>query len=199
MTSITKADVVAKFMELHKKYYNVQGFLISNVPDELSDERFAGATWNEIYNKYASNHVYIRSLSATVKLFDYVFIMKFERPLKMDHHFEFEEYFGFGGHCKDFSLDRTVARFPSTFDKDLNIAALLLQDAAEPIDADYAKQAIMLLAIGGYVKYWEAVHQFEQWFTETGNIPECNNFTDSKELLTRIFKTMQITGKEKKE
>ena len=108
----------------------------------------------------------------------------------MDHHCEFEDYFGFGGHCKGFNENRTVARFPSKFDAELNIDALLLQDAADPIDADYAKRAIMLLALGGYVKYWAAIHEFENWFVDAADIPECTGFSESKELLARIFEVM---------
>ena len=188
MTTITKADVVAKFKELHNNHYIKKGFLISNVPDDTSEKVFAEAVWRETYNRYASEHVYIRSLSVSVPLLGRDFTMLFERPLKMDHHCEFEDYFGFGGHCNGFNLNRTVARFPSNFDADLNIDALLLQEG--PIDADYAKRAIMLLAVGGYVKYWTAVHAFEQWFADVGGIPECKGFSESKELLERIFEVM---------
>lgn len=190
MTS-TKADVVAKFKELHKKYYTLQGFMVSNVPDETSEKVFAdAAVWREVYNRYASEHVPIRSLSVSVPLLGHSFTMQFERPLVKDHHCEFEDYFGFGGHCKGFTLNRTVARFPSKFDAELNIDALLLQDAADPIDADYAKSAIMLLALGGYVKYWAAVHEFENWFVDAADMPECTGFSESKELLARIFEGM---------
>ncbi len=190
MTSITKTDVVAKFKALHNKHYVKQGFLISNVPDETSEKVFADAVWRETYNRYASEHVYIRSLSVTVPLCGRDFTMQFERPLKMDHHCEFEDYFGFGGHCKGYNPNRTVARFPSNFDADLNIDALLLGEG--PIDADYAKRAIMLLAVGGYVKYWTAVQAFEQWFADVGGIPECKGFNESKELLERIFEVMVV-------
>ena len=190
MTS-TKADVVAKFNELHKKYYTSQGFMVSNVPDETSEKVFAdAAVWREVYNRYASGHVHIRSLSVTVPLLGHGFTMQFERPLVKDHHCEFEEYFGFGGHCNGFTLKRTVARFPSKFDAELNTDALLSHDGVGPVDADYAKSAIMLLAVGGYVKYWTAVHEFEQWFADVAGVPECKGFSESKELLARIFEVM---------
>ena len=193
MTSTTKADVVAKFNELHQKHYIAQGFMVSNVPDETSEKVFAdSAVWREVYNRYASEHVDVRSLSVTVPILGHDFTMQFERPLVKDHHREFEDYFGFGGHCKGFNLNRTVARFPSKFNAELNIDALLLQDAADPIDADYAKSAIMLLALGGYVKFWTAVHEFENWFVDVAGIPECKGFSESKELLARIFEVMVV-------
>jgi hypothetical protein len=190
MTS-TKADVVAKFKELHKTHYTSQGYMVSNVPDETAEKVFAdAAVWRETYNRHASEHVNIRSLSMTVPLLGRDFKMHFERPLVKDHHCEFEDYFGFGGHCKGFTLNRTIARFPSKFDADMNIGDLLSHDDVGPIDADYAKQAIMLLALGGYVKYWTAMHEFEQWFADVAGVPECKGFSESKELLARIFEVM---------
>lgn len=193
--SITKTEVVTKFKELHQKYYVSRGFLMYNIPDETSEKVFADAVWHEIYNQYASEHVLIRSLNVTVPLFGHDFIMQFDRPLVVDHHCEFEEYFGFGGHCKGFHTNRTIAHFPSNFDAKLNIDQLLLHDdndAARPIDAEYAKRAITLLVLGGYVKYWKAVHEFEEWFVDVAGITECTKFVESNELLTRIFEVMQF-------
>jgi hypothetical protein len=42
------------------------------------------------------------------------------------------------------------------------------------------------------VKYWTAVHAFEQWFADVGGIPECKGFSESKELLERIFEVMVV-------
>jgi hypothetical protein len=190
--TVTKADVVAQFKKLHQTYYVARGFMISNVPDETSEKVFAHCAWNEVYNSYASDHVNIRSLTTTVPLLGHTFKMQFERPLVQDHHREFEDYFGFGGHCKGFNVNRTLARFPQQFDAGVNIDELLSQEG--PVDADYAKRAIMLLALGGYVKYWNAVHEFEQWFVDVAGIPECKGFTESKELLAHIFEVMQMDG-----
>ena len=186
----TKADVVAKFKQLHTEHYVARGYMISNVPDETSEKVFVNCMWNQTYNSSASEHVRIRSLTTTVPLLGHPFKMRFERPLVQDHHREFEDYFGFGGHCNGFNLNRTVARFPQQFDAGVNIDALLLQEG--PVDAAYAKQAITLLALGGYVKYWKAVHEFEQWFVDVAGIPECKGFTESKELLAHIFEVMEM-------
>lgn len=196
MPSITKADVVAKFKELHNSCYSVRGLLVSNVPDEVSEKVFANAVWHETYNRYASEHVYIRSLSVTVPLLGRKFIMEFDRPLAMDHHWEFEEYFGFGGHCNGYNANRTIARFQSKFDADISIDDLLLGEG--PVDEEYAKEAIMLLVLGGYVKYWVAVREFEEWFGKAG-LTECIHYTESKGLLTRIFEIMQFNEKKEKE
>jgi len=186
---ITKSDVVAQFKDLHRKCYTHNGYLVSTVPDEDSERVFANAKWHECYNKYASEHTYIYSMNCKVKLFGCEFVMTFDRPIKQDHHWEFENYFGFGGHCNGFNNKRTVAHFPSGYDKNLNIDDILLKDD-EPIDATYAKDAITMLALGGYVKNWNAVYEFEKWFVERG-LTECNDYTKSKKLLMRIFEIME--------
>jgi len=190
----TKADVVAKFKELHNKHYSSQGYMISNVPDEMTEKVFAGAHWHEVYNRYASDRVYIRSANAIVSFMGHEFQMQFHRPLVMEHRYEFESYFGFGGHCQGYNINRTIACFPKKIDEKIDIDEILLKDqcAKDPVDADYAKQAIMLLAVGGYVKYWNAVHDFEDWFANVAGIPECKGFTDSKQLLERIFDVMAL-------
>ena len=193
-TMITKADVVAKFNELHKAHYQPTAYMVSNVPDEITEQTFTGAEWREVYNRHASTHVNIRSTNATVPFMGHKFKMQFHRPLVKDHHCEFEDYFGFGGHCKGFTMNRTIACFPTKFDDTIDIDDIMLKDqcATDPVDAEYAKQAIILLALGGYVKFWSAVQNFEQWFVDVAGIPECNGFKESKQLMTRIFGIMQF-------
>jgi hypothetical protein len=190
----TKADVVDKFKQLHKKHYQQSAYMISNVPDEITEQTFADATWREVYNRYASDRVCIRSTNAIVPIMGHKFEMQFHRPLVMEHRYEFESYFGFGGHCNGFNINRTIACFPTKFDATFEIDEILLKDqcATDPVDADYAKQAIMLLALGGYVKFWSAVHDFEQWFVDVAGIPECKGFSETKQLLGHILNVMQF-------
>ena len=110
----------------------------------------------------------------------------------MEHRYEFEAYFGFGGHCNGFNMNRTIACFPTKFDETIDIDEILLKDqcGTDPVDADYAKHAIILLALGGYVKFWNSLHDFEQWFVDVAGIPECKDFSESKQLMTRIFEVM---------
>jgi hypothetical protein len=196
---ITKADVVAKFKKLHDAHYQSTAYLISNVPDEITEQTFAGAEWSEVYNRYASERVNIRSTSATVPFMGHEFKMRFQRPLVMEHRYEFEAYFGFGGHCSGFNIDRTIACFPTKFNAEIDIDEILLKDqcGADPVDADYAKHAIILLALGGYVKFWNAVHVFEQWFVDVAGIQECKGFTESKQLLEHIFSVMTLDHADK--
>ena len=189
----THAEVIAKFKELHNNYHHPRGYLISGVPDQML-ARFSDADvpWRETYNIHVSDHVGIRSVNVTVPLMGHTFEMQFDRPLVMEHRSEFESYFGFGGHCQGFNVNRTIAHFPVTMDPNVDLDAILLTgNQATLVDATYAKQAILLLALGGYVKFWKAVHEFEDWFVSAG-IPECAGYIEGKSLLTHILDVMQF-------
>jgi len=193
----THAEVIAKFKELHTKHHCTRGYLISKVPDELLS-RFNDVQWCETYNSNVSDRVDILTVIVTVPLMGHAFQMQFDRPLVMEHRYEFESYFGFGGHCQGHDCNRTIAHFPVKMNPEVDLDAILLtgsqgnQDNQDnQVDAAYAKQAILLLALGGYVKYWDAVHEFENWFVSAG-ITECAGFIDGKELMTHIIDVMQV-------
>ena len=194
---ITKADVVAKFKELHQKYHRQRGYMISTVPDEVSksfheSERSSHFAWCETYNRYASETKHIRSCNVGVPLMGCTFNVRLDAPLVQDHRHEFESYFGFGGHCEGYTQNRIIACYPAKFDDALNIDALLMNGSAgsgsDQVDCAYAKQVLMLLVIGGYVKYWEAVAKLENWFITEAGIDVCDT---GKELLQHVFETME--------
>lgn len=183
----THAEVIAKFKELHTKYHYTRGYLISRVPDDMLS-RFSDVQWCETYNSNVSDRVDILTVNATVPLMGHTFTMQFDRPQVMEHRYEFESYFGFGGHCNGYDRNRTIAHFPVKIDPKVDLVAML---STGTVDAAYAKQAILLLALGGYVKLWDAVHEFENWFVSAG-IPECAGFIDGKELMAHILDVMQF-------
>lgn len=188
---ITKADVIEKFKELHKKHYCSYGHMISTVPDEMSNEFYASVKssqfiWHEIYNGYASDHVPIRSCHGFVHLMGHKFKIRLDGPLVKEHRSEFETYFGFGGHCDGYTPNRIVACYPESIDDALDIDELLL-DGSDLVDHDYAKQAMMIIVLGGYVKSWKAVAELEQWFTNDLG----GEWNTGKELVAHTFNTME--------
>lgn len=190
----THAEVIVKFKELHTKHHYTRGYLISRVSDELLS-RFNDVQWCETYNSNVSDRVDILTVIVTVPLMGHAFQMQFDRPLVMEHRYEFESYFGFGGHCQGHDRNRTIAHFPVKMNPEVDLDAILLTGSQDnqdnQVDAAYAKQAILLLALGGYVKIWDAVHEFENWFVSAG-IPECAGFIDGKELMAHIIDVMQF-------
>jgi len=188
---ITKTDVIAEFRKLHKKYYYSYGYMISTVPDEMSNKFYASVKssqfiWHEIYNHYASDHVPIRSCHGFVHLMGHQFKIRLDGPLVKEHRSEFETYFGFGGHCDGYTPNRIVACYPERIDDALDIDGLLL-DGSDLVDHDYAKQVMMIIVLGGYVKSWKAVAEFEQWFENEMGV----KYDTGKELVAYAFDTME--------
>ena len=163
-------DVIAKFMELHRAHYVPHGYMLRTVPDEDA-ARFLSShgddAWTPTYNSYASDRVPVSACRVEVPLLGRTFALTLNRPIQPEHRSEFETYFGFGRHCAGYTDKRIVACFQSTVDKTLDVAAAL-QRADGGVDATYAHQALQLLVLGGYVKRWAAVAEFEQWFVDAG-------------------------------
>jgi hypothetical protein len=64
---------------------------------------------------------------------------------------------------------RIIACFPRThISSDVLNVTKLLTAPADEIDDEYAKRALALLVMGGYVKYWDAYYEFSAWFTSFG-------------------------------
>jgi hypothetical protein len=172
---ITRSDVVNKFKELHTKYYVDRGYMIHTVSDAFSKQFCENINtetevkWEEEYNCHADT--WIRVAKINVLIFGKPFLVLLERPIKQVHRSEFEYYFAFGGHCQGYTDTRLIARFLGEFDEELNYEELLHPMAAvhvadETIDETYIKNALKLLVMGGYVKYWKAYNELKDWFME---------------------------------
>lgn len=192
MIRLTKYEVIDKFNELHKKYYNCSGYMISTVNDEQTKQFLANEptrTWQNTWNSYASKSVQIQTLHAKMDVLNQKFNIRLDRPLERDERYEFEAYFGFGGHCAGYTENRLIMCFIHKIDKEQNVSNLLLNGGSESdlVDIDFANQSMMLLLLGGYVKFWEAMYEMHKWFQDAG-IP----VFDSTQIVTNIFDKMVI-------
>ena len=179
-TTTTYTDVITKFKDLKKRYYTDRGCMISTIDDEFAKEflkKHPNLVWEETYNSYAE--AYVLTAKINVIIFGQPFEVYLHRPIKEVHRFEYEEFFGFGGHCKGFSFDRIIMTFEESFDEDIDIEYLLMtgtlvsSDADEgseccTIDEKYIKNVLKMMVLGGYVKYWAAFDEFKEWFKERG-------------------------------
>ena len=193
--TITVEQVVAKFEELRAKYYikNSEAHMITTIPDSMSEsfiESAPDAIWKRKYKYTVSDKVPILCANIEVEIFGRNFKVQFDRPCTPEHRSEFEQHFGFGGHCKGYTDKRIIACFPRTHmddndndndnDNDTNnngpnTAELLLRTCAgDVIDDEYVKRALALLVLGGYVKYWDAYYDFSAWFTSFGMFPNAD-------------------------
>ena len=169
---LSKQTIVDKFSELKNKYYVPRGYMISAVNDDVAKkfvEDHSEIVWSSDYNRYAG--AIIQTAAIHVTIFGNPFTVLLERPLNPVHRCEFEDYFGFGGHCKGFTPYRMIARFASTIEEHgFDFQTLLEENSKEnsdnTIDIPYIQDVFKLLVIGGYVKYWKAWDELAQWFIE---------------------------------
>ena len=165
--NVSHADVIEQFQKFHKKYTHQAGYMTTRIPDELSKEfitKHPELKWNQAYNHYASEHVCILSCTIYVTVFGQRFPIILERPLKQDHHCEFEDYFGFGGHNSGYTTYRIIARMPNKFNAELDISTVLT--SREEVNDAYVKDVLLFLVFGGYIKYWKGCEELRLWFIE---------------------------------
>ena len=175
-TGMTRQAVADIFAELHKKHYVARGYMITTVNDDAAKkfvEEHPEIEWTLEYNMYAQAE--IQTAKIHVIIFGKPFTVLLERPMDQVHRSEFEYYFGFGGHCSGFTRYRMIVRFATTFEEHgFDYRMLLLappNDAEESgqnvaVNADYIQDVFKLLVIGGYVKYWKAWNELNEWFLE---------------------------------
>lgn len=198
---VTKEEAIVKFIALNATYYVPKGVMLSTVPYEISNKFIQNASngfiWTERYNHYVSDMVNIRSISANIPLCGVNFEVGLDRPLVHEHRHEFEEYFGFGGHCEGYSTNRIVIRFPQEIDSSKgSIRSLLLFDDGgskenQQVDIEFAKNAIRLMAIGGFVKYWAAIKEYEKWFIDIAKLNTEEVLDIRKTMPEYIFESMR--------
>jgi hypothetical protein len=206
----TYTDVITKFKELKTNYYSERGCMISTLNDKFSKkflEKHPDLIWKQKYNPYAEANVLVAKINITI--FGRPFAVVLCRPIKKVHRYEYEDFFGFGGHCEGFSRDRIIMTFTESFDKELDIEYLLMtgtlagSDEIEfenehekccAIDEQYIKNVLKLLVVGGYVKYWAAFNKFKNWFKERGFDYEIiTHDTDTAESMTSfVFEDYEV-------
>ena len=176
----TYTDVITKFKDLKRKYYIDRGCMISTIDDDFSKEflkKHPNLLWEETYNQYAEACVLRAKIN--VIIFEQPFAIYLHRPIKQVHRYEYEDFFGFGGHCKGFSFNRIIATYQERYDDKIDIEYLLMMgtlvssDAGEcgeccVIDEKYIKNVLKMMVLGRYVKYWAAFNEFKEWFKERG-------------------------------
>lgn len=191
----TYTDVVKKFKEMINFYYTSKGCMITTVDDKFSKffiNKHPEIEWKETYNNYAESVV----LSATINIYIFgkPFPVYLHRPIKQIHRWEYEYFFGFGGHNAGFSYDRIIMTFQERKDENIDIEYLLMTGMLDnaicgdsdgdddsdgdgqadmskkccTIDEKYIKDVLKLLVVGGYVKQWYAYNNFKTWFKDRG-------------------------------
>ena len=134
--------------KLHTKYF-LPGYYIIDLPSNFNYE----LKFDEVYNRYLKADILECNISMT--LLNIPVEVVIHKPLNQVHRYEFEEHFGFGGHCKGFSLNKKIIYCPKypiiPFDElsaKLNLSL---------IDKDTIKELCSLMFLGGYWNKQQAV------------------------------------------
>lgn len=210
----TYTDVITKFKDLKNKYYTERGCMISTLYDNFVKkflEKHHNLLWEKKYNSYAETDVLTAKIN--VIIFGRPFVVYLHRPIKQVHRWEYENFFGFGGHNEDFSYDRIIATFQERFDENIDIEYLLMTGTLADssghgdghidddeyckccvIDEKYIKNALKLLVVGGYVKRWAAFNEFKEWFKESGFNLEFD-INNGNTLTSFMFEDYEIVEK----
>jgi hypothetical protein len=202
-TSINYTDVNKKFEELTSIFYTTRGCMILTLDDTFSKHFIAThptLQWNEKYNSHAEAVVLTAKIN--IIIFGQPYEVYLHRPIKQIHRWEYEYFFGFGGHNAGFSHDRIILTFSETFDKNIDVEYLLMTGTLHQggedseavccvIDEKYIKNALKLLVIGGYVKQWSAFNYFKKWFKDRGFNVEVEE-NNSNKFASFIFEDYAI-------
>jgi hypothetical protein len=196
----TRVDAIEKFKALHREYYSPRGLMITTVSDDTANQFIQDTVdsdklvWKQRYNEYVSDRVNIRCMDIELSFLGHVFKLRLDRPLVRESRYEFEYYFGFGGHCDGYTENRIILCFPETKNetiaKDIDTLLLLNGEPGDLIDAEYANSLAMLLALSGHVKYWSAIDEFEKWFEDVAGVDADTCKGTRNKLVDYIFKTI---------
>ena len=151
--------------------------MISTLNDNFSKqflEKHPKLKWSEKYNKHAE--ALVLTAMIRINIFGKPFKLYLHRPIKQIHRWEYEYFFGFGGHNAGFSHDRIIMTFAETFDNEVDFEYLLMAGTLASgdtdvgicsIDEQYIKNVLKLLVVGGYVKQWNAFNHFKKMVQRT--------------------------------
>lgn len=94
-----------ELQKLNNQYFLAGNYII-DFPKNFNKE----LTMHETFNGYLE--AYILEGVVNVTLLDIPIEVKIQQPLKQVHRYEFEEYFGFGDHCKGFDSNKKIVLCP---------------------------------------------------------------------------------------
>ena len=140
-----------ELQKLNNQYFLAGNYII-DFPKNFNKE----LTMHETYNGYLE--AYILEGVVNVTLLDIPIEVKIHQPLKQVHRYEFEEHFGFGGHCEGFDSNKKIVLCPKypivPFEE---LFAKLNLDAMTNVKVT---ELCLLMILGGYWNKKQAVTDF---------------------------------------
>jgi len=137
--------------KLYTKYF-LPGYYIIDLPSNFNYE----LKFDEVYNSYLKTDILECNISMT--LLDIPINIVIHKPLIQVHRYEFEEHFGFGGHCEGFSLNKKIIYCPKY--PIMPFEELYTKLNLTNMNEDTVKELCSLMILGGYWNKKQAVTDF---------------------------------------
>jgi hypothetical protein len=140
-----------KLKELNTRYF-LAGYYLIDLPSNFNHE----LKFDEIYNGFLEASILESVVNVT--LLNIPVEVVIHKPLRQVHRYEFEEHFGFGGHCEGFDLNKKIIYCPKypimpldELTSNLNLTSM---------NEDIVKELCSLMILGGYWNKKQAVTDF---------------------------------------
>ena len=159
-------SIYTKLTQLHDKYYTPGNYLL-DIPDRYT---FGKGSEYEVYQKNAGGNILESRLKTTILNKDINFIV--HKPASPIHRYEFEYYFGFGGHCAGYNENKSIICCPSKPICPIKELEPLLQNTTLTINKELFCQVCLLMLLGGYVNSMAAVDEIADFWIEEFEITE---------------------------
>jgi len=190
--------IITQFEALQKEFHRYNGSLIHTLDENLAKKYIAELSWNDCFNPYVPG-VLLSQAKLEIDVFGQTFQVELWKPIKFVSKFEFENFFGFlsreydsnrvvAQFSKDINPKIDVRKLLSSVkmrrweeEKDVVFDAVVSKGLPNELfeqifnqlkkddEEQFVRDVLRLIVLGGYVKYWEAITKYQQWFKEQGN------------------------------
>jgi len=190
--------IITQFEALQKEFHRYNGSLIHTLDENLAKKYIAELSWNDCFNPYVPG-VLLSQAKLEIEVFGQTFQVELWKPIKFVSKFEFENFFGFlsreydsnrvvAQFSKDINPKIDVRKLLSSVkmrrweeEKDVVFDAVVSKGLPNELfeqifnqlkkddEEQFVRDVLRLIVLGGYVKYWEAITKYQQWFKEQGN------------------------------
>jgi hypothetical protein len=152
-------NLANKLNELKNKYF-LPGNYIIDFPTNFTSE----LQLNEKYNGYLEAIILEGVVNITI--LDVPVEVIIHQPIREVHRYEFEEHFGFGGHCKGFDPNKKIVLCPKypIMPIDELYSKLNKDVITEKMSEDTVKELCLLMILGGYWNKRQAINDLMSFF-----------------------------------
>jgi len=187
--------------------------MIHTLEEKLAEKYISERSWNDCFNPYVPD-VLLSHAKLEIDVFGHTFQVELWKPIKFVSKFEFKNFFGFQSReydpnrvvaqfSKDINPKIDVRKLLSSvkmrkWDEEKDVVFDVVESKGLPEvlceqifnqikkddEEDYLKDVLRLMVLGGYVKYWEAIAKYKQWFKDQG----FNTIIDEMSTSSLLFK-----------